>query len=100
LALIGAYPNPFKRSLRIQYSVPDKNIRQLNFTIIDLTGREVWRKTLTSEALASGPGVLAWDGRGKDKRPAASGLYVVRMRALDLNGKTSGVFEKRITFMP
>jgi hypothetical protein len=24
----------------------------------------------------------------------------VRMTAIDLNGKTSGVFEKRITYMP
>ena len=100
LALVGAYPNPFRRSLRIQYSVPDNSVRQLDFSIVDLSGREIWKAVLKSDALVSGPGALSWDGRGRDKRPTASGLYVVRMTAIDLNGKTSGVFEKRITFMP
>jgi hypothetical protein len=100
LALVGAYPNPFRRSLRIQYSLPDKNFRRLEFSIVDLSGREIWKAVLKSDALVSGPGVLTWDGRGRDKRPTASGLYVVRMTAIDPNGTSSGVFEKRITFMP
>ena len=100
LALVGAYPNPFRRSLRIQYSIPDNSVRQLDFSIVDLSGREIWKAVLKSNALVSGPGALSWDGRGRDKRPTASGLYVVRMTAIDLNGKTSGVFEKRITYMP
>ena len=100
LALVGAYPNPFRRSLRIQYSIPDNSVRQLDFSIVDLSGREIWKAVLKSDALVSGPGALSWDGRGRDKRPTASGLFVVRMTAIDLNGKTSGVFEKRITFMP
>jgi hypothetical protein len=100
LALIGAYPNPFRRNLRIQYSIPDKNLRQLDFSIVDLSGREIWRQVLTSDALTSGLGIVAWNGKGKDKCPAASGLYMVRMTAIDMKGKNSGVFEKRITYMP
>ena len=100
LALIGAYPNPFKRSLRIQYSVPVQNIRQLDFSIVNVSGREIWRATLKSDALASGLGTVAWNGMSRDNGPVASGLYIVRMAAIGLNGKTSGVFEKRITFMP
>jgi hypothetical protein len=100
LSLIGAYPNPFKRSLRIQYSIPGKNIRNVDFSITDLSGREIWKTTLASDVLTAGPGVLAWNGKSKDNAPAAAGLYVVRMRAFDMQGKTSGVFEKRITYMP
>jgi len=72
----------------------------LEFSIVDLSGRDIWKTVLKSNALVSGPGVLSWDGRGRDKRPTASGLYVVRMTAIDPNGTSSGVFEKRITFMP
>jgi hypothetical protein len=100
LALVGVNPNPFRRSLQIHYAIPDKNFQRLVFSIVDLTGRELWKAVLMPEMLTSGPGVLAWDGRGRDKKPAASGLYIVRMTAIGPNGKTSGVFEKRITYMP
>ena len=100
LALVGAYPNPFRRMLRIQYSVPGGNIGRIDFSIVDLSGREIWRKTLASGALTAGPAVLAWNGKTKDNGASASGLYVVRMRAFDAQGKTAGVFEKRITYMP
>jgi Putative Ig domain. len=100
LALIGAYPNPFRHSLRIRYSIPEKNIRAVDFSIVNLSGREVWRTTLTSGALAAGLGAVAWNGRGRDNCPVASGLYIVRMVATGVNGKRSGVFEKRITYMP
>jgi hypothetical protein len=100
LALVGAYPNPFRRTLRIQYSVPGGNIGRIDFSIVDLSGREIWRKTLTSGALTAGPGVLAWNGKTKDNGVSASGLYVVRMRAFDAQGKTAVVFEKRITYLP
>jgi len=43
-----------------------------------------------------------YDGAASGTTPPAdaSGLYIVRMAAIGLNGKTSGVFEKRITFLP
>ena len=43
---------------------------------------------------------LVWNGTSAGKRPVASGMYVLFMKALDTKGKTAGVFEKRITYLP
>jgi hypothetical protein len=66
-------------------------------TIVDLRGRLVW----TSQgATAAGLRELVWSGTSAGKRPVASGMYMLLMKALDTKGKTAGVFEKRITYLP
>jgi hypothetical protein len=97
LALVGAGPNPFGRMLRIRYSLPYGGIGGVEFSIVDLRGRRLW-----SSLGATGAGLreLVWNGTSAGKRPVASGMYVLRMKALDAKGKTAGVFEKRITYLP
>jgi hypothetical protein len=97
LALVGAGPNPFGRMLRIRYSLPYGGISSVEFSIVDLRGRLLW-----SSQGATGAGLreLVWNGSCAGKRPVASGMYVLRMKALDAKGKTAGVFEKRITYLP
>jgi hypothetical protein len=96
LALVGVSPNPFGRMLRIRYSLPYGGIGGVEFSILDLRGRQLW-----ASQGATGPGLreLAWNG-AVGKRPVASGMYVLRMKALDMKGKTAGTFEKRITYLP
>jgi flagellar hook assembly protein FlgD len=48
--------------------------------LFDVSGRLV--RTLVEERrLPAGRRETAWDGRGDDGRPAASGIYFYRMRA-------------------
>jgi hypothetical protein len=97
LALVGVGPNPFGRMLRIRYSLPYDGIGRVDFSIVDLRGRMVWA---SQGATIAGLRELVWNGTSAGKRPVASGMYVLFMKALDTKGKTAGVFEKRITYLP
>jgi autotransporter-associated beta strand protein len=97
LALIGVSPNPFGRMLRIRYSLPFTGVSQVNFSMVDLRGRELW--TLRGQT-GAGPKELVWSGLSAGKRPIAAGMYVLSMKALDDKGKISGVFQRRVTYLP
>ena len=99
LALIGAYPNPFARALTIRYTLPESGLDRVRFSIIDLGGRKVWEKTVSCGA-ESGARELVWNGRATGGRPVASGMYIVRMVAMDKARKAAGTFEKKITYLP
>jgi flagellar hook assembly protein FlgD len=47
--------------------------------VFDLSGRLV--RTLRQGRLEAGTQNIAWDGRDDDGRPAAGGIYFVRLRA-------------------
>ena len=97
LALVGVSPNPFGRMLRIRYSLPYDGIGRVEFSMIDLRGRQLW-----ASQGAIGPGLqeFLWNGASAGKRPVSSGMYLLRMKALDTKGKTAGVFTARITYLP
>jgi hypothetical protein len=99
LALIGTYPNPFRGLVRIRYSIPYTGVRNVKFTIYNLSGRVVWRHEVKDVA-QFGVSDLVWNGTGTDGRPVAAGIYVLRMAALNSGLKAMGVFERRMTFMP
>ena len=99
LALVGAYPNPFARALTIRYTLPGSGLDRLRFSIIDISGRKIWEKTVSCGA-ASGARELVWNGREAGGRPVASGMYIVRMVAVDKARKLAGTFEKKITYLP
>ena len=99
LALVNVYPNPFKRSMRIRFSIPQSGLSKVHFGIFDACGREVWNASFAC-AGKSGLQEVAWNGNTKSKAPAASGMYIVRMTALNAKGAPSGVFEKKIMYLP
>ena len=68
-------PNPFRISLAIPYGVPETGPPP-TAEILDVRGRRV--RVLTG--LRSGAGVLEWDGHDAQGRPAAAGVYFVRLR--------------------
>ena len=100
LALGGAYPNPFVRTLRIRFNLPESGVDAVRFAIVGITGRVVWEKTLPCAGGISGSRELSWDGKTAGGSQVGAGLYVLRMTAEDAKGKTTGVFEKKITAMP
>jgi PKD repeat protein len=99
LQLIGTSPNPFGRMVRIRYNIPGGGVSSAKFCIYDMRGRIVWQTTTNEEGF-QGIREITWDGRSLDNRRVAAGMYVVRMEALDENKKTSGIFEKRMTYLP
>jgi hypothetical protein len=99
LGLSGAYPNPFSRSVRIHYTLPAKGINRITLSIVNVFGKTVFEKT-ESVAEVSGEREFVWNGKDYHKKQVASGIYFVKMTALDASAKRTGVFEKKITYLP
>ena len=87
LTLPPAAPNPFRREVRIDYTLPTPG--RVRITIHDVSGRTI--ATLVDAVEPAGSRVARWSGRDASGRPAPAGLYVVR---LDSGGAT---LARRIT---
>jgi hypothetical protein len=63
-AMLRAHPNPSRGPVRIELPEPG------TVTVLDLQGRRLWS--------AAGASAVDWPGTGRDGRPAAPGLYLMR----------------------
>ena len=77
--LYPPYPNPFNPATTISFDIP--RLTPVRVTIYDLLGRAVI--TLLDRPLSAGHYRLAWDGRGRQGRLASSGVYFVRVEAMN-----------------
>lgn len=75
LAIIGVAPNPFNPSTTVTFDLPRNGTVSLQ--IFDLRGRLV--ATLHRGTLPAGRHRAVWDGGDSDGRPAAAGIYLVRL---------------------
>lgn len=82
-------PNPFNPETFIRYEVPYAS--RVRLEIYDLLGRSI--RVLYDREAGAGTHSLKWDGRDEVGRPAASGVYVVRL----VVGQTLRV--RRVTLM-
>jgi hypothetical protein len=99
LRLIGTYPNPFTSSVRIRYNLPTAGINMAKFTICDLRGAVIWRKTVIGHG-NSGTEDLVWNANTEKGHRAGSGIYLLRMTAFDANQRQAGIFERKMTLLP
>jgi predicted outer membrane repeat protein len=70
------YPNPFRGSTNIRFANPLN--AHVNVEVFDLAGRRI--RTLEDGRLGSGEHSVRWDGRDANRRPVASGVYMLRVR--------------------
>ena len=73
------YPNPFNPETVIPFALPEAS--QVRLTIYNVLGQQVAR--LVDDRLSAGFHKISWNGRDEYGRQVASGLYFVRMQALD-----------------
>jgi hypothetical protein len=99
LDLLGAYPNPFNKVVRLRYSLPQQGVNRIKLSIVSVFGRVVFETTQLCQG-KSGVHELVWNGLDGHNKPMASGVYVVKLTALDEKSRSSGVFEKKITCLP
>jgi hypothetical protein len=71
--VIGAYPNPFRESVRIRYRVARPT--QVTLAVHDLMGRLCAR--LVEDRRDAGDHEVEWDGTTTDGRHLPRGLYFV-----------------------
>jgi len=72
------FPNPFNPATTIRYGLPQ--VARVTLKIYNLLGEEVAR-LINDELRAAGYHAAIWDGRDKDGRVVASGVYVYRLQA-------------------
>jgi len=90
LAVASVRPNPFNPRTVVSFDVPRTGAVQL--AIHDLRGRVVRR--LLDGSLAAGRHEVKWDGTDEGGRPAAAGVYLLRLRQGDEAVSTKLVLAK------
>jgi hypothetical protein len=78
-ALHPLRPNPAPGSVEVAFSLPEAGRASLE--VLDVRGRVV--RALSSGVFPAGTHRTTWDGNDGQGRPAAAGLYFVRMQARD-----------------
>ena len=78
LTLAQNYPNPFNAGTTIPFAIPEGESRFAQIDIFNITGQKV----ATPFAADTSPGqhVVHWDSQSATGAPAASGLYIYRLR--------------------
>jgi hypothetical protein len=86
-ALGQNYPNPFNPATKIDIDLPEA--AQVTLRIYDILGRRV--RELLSGAFSptsSVPFTATWDGTDDSGRHLATGVYIYRMEATGVSGKS------------
>jgi hypothetical protein len=91
-ALDQNYPNPFNPSTMIQFSVP--RVSQTDVAVFDILGRRV--ATLVSEQLAPHTYSVKWEGKNDLGVAVSSGMYLLRMSAVDESGANFTAMRKLV----
>jgi hypothetical protein len=74
-ASVHAFPNPFRPSVSIRFSVPEA--QRASVSVVDALGRDV--KHVADGWMAAGPHEMKWDGRDERGSQAAAGVYFLRV---------------------
>ncbi len=73
------YPNPFKHTTQIFFSVPNFWTYPVQVSIYDILGREI--ATFTYEKLGAGYQSIPWSGRANLGEEVGNGIYIVRLNS-------------------
>ncbi len=76
-ALHANHPNPFNAGTVIPFELAESG--PVRLTVVNLVGQEVRR--LVQETRRGGDHRVRWDGRDEEGRPAATGVYLIRLQA-------------------
>jgi len=70
-----AFPNPSSGGTTLAWELAQSGT--VTVEVFSVSGRRLY--TATVDRAAEGPGSLIWDGRDRDGRPAAAGVYLARV---------------------
>jgi predicted outer membrane repeat protein len=76
-ALRSVYPNPFNPSVTVEFDLERQ--RSVQITIYDVRGKLV--RKLVNEVRSAGTHTVRWDGTDASGRPAATGVYFLRLQS-------------------
>jgi hypothetical protein len=99
LAFDRIYPNPMRGIAHLRYTLPFGRVGRVEFSILDISGRQIWQTSVQERAVSGGVRECRWNGMTNRNRPVAAGVYIVKMRAFDYREQPLGSFEQRITLL-
>jgi len=88
--------NQAARSVRIKYYVPLAGTDRVEVSVYNLKGKLVWKNA--EKVRQSSWNTMEWRSRESRGGAVAAGLYIIRVRAVNVKGKTTAVENRRITF--
>jgi len=88
--------NQAARSVRVQYYVPLAGTDRVEMSVYNLKGRLMWKNA--ERVKQSSWNTMEWKSRESRGGAAATGLYIIRVRAINASGKTTAVENRKITF--
>jgi hypothetical protein len=74
---VRAWPNPAAGPTEVSFSLPEAGKARVR--ILDPSGRVV--RTLVNRTYGAGTHTVSWDGRGRDRKPVAAGVYFAVVEA-------------------
>ncbi|MBN1825681.1 MAG: hypothetical protein JW958_05385 [Candidatus Eisenbacteria bacterium] len=80
--LLGNAPNPFNPTTTVRFAMDRAG--PVRLSVIDPAGRLV--TVLLNRSLGTGEHAVTWDGRDRSGRPAASGVYLLRLEGDGASG--------------
>lgn len=84
------YPNPFNPQTTIRYELPTAG--DVTLSIFDIRGREV--RVLERQRKTAGTYQTPWDGKDRDGKPVASGIYFYRLEVRTSDGNVHRLARK------
>lgn len=94
-ALFQNYPNPFNPSTLIQFDIPE--VSRVRLVTYDVLGREV--ATLIDRELEAATYRWTWEGRDRDGKYVASGVYFYRLDAASLRSNRALTSVKKLLIL-
>jgi len=73
---LRAYPNPFSDNLKIEYYMPNFDIA--DFAVYNIKGQKV--TDFHNKQDYPGQNLLVWDGKDKNGKRLATGVYIIRLK--------------------
>lgn len=86
--LLGNYPNPFNPGTTIVFEIP--NASTVEITVCNVLGQVV-RHLLHEPFAVPGRYEVVWDGKDDGAGRVASGVYLIRMKVHDVQGRRQSV---------
>jgi hypothetical protein len=97
--LKSVFPNPFRRGIKVFFSLSYDDISEMNFQLFDLKGRLVGKKTV-SRGLCPGLNTITWTNFHKSGDRIAGGIYLFRMSIKYRESNKIVIFKKQMTCLP
>jgi len=98
VGIVRLFPNPFRGRVTVQFMVPSSEVRSVVFTLVDLRGRLVWKKTLGRE-LRTGLNTVIWNGSTIADGTAGSQTLLLRMKATGAHDRVVKTEERRLVLL-